>query len=97
MSKSLHTKIHVFCLDFASATLANVIHTPSTLTYLESKPDYAYKIMEQLLKLMRENIPVSVLMHILICLSYLSKENFTRQMEQCNFVERISEFVEFYS
>lgn len=33
--------------------------------------------MEIMLKLMKENIPVSVLMHILICLSYLSKDNFS--------------------
>jgi len=34
--------------------------------------------MEQFLKFIREKaIPVSVLMHILICLSYLSKENFS--------------------
>ena len=36
-------------------------------------------------------------MHILICLSYLSKENFSKQMEECRFVDRISEFVEYYS
>lgn len=53
--------------------------------------------MESLLKFIRENIPVSVLMHLLICLSYLSKENFSQQIEHCNFVDRISEFVEQYS
>lgn len=53
--------------------------------------------MENLLKLIRENIPVSVLMHLLICLSYLSKENFSQQIEACNFVDRISDFVEHYS
>lgn len=53
--------------------------------------------MEQLLKFIRENIQVSVLMHTLIALSYLSKENFQHQMEECNFVDRISEFVEYYS
>ena len=53
--------------------------------------------MENLLKLIKENIPVSVLMHLLICLSYLSKENFSQQIEYCNFVDRISEFVEQYS
>jgi len=46
---------------------------------------------------MRQKIPVSVLMHILICLSYMSKEDFQVQMEKCKFVERISEFVEDYS
>jgi len=32
--------------------------------------------MQNLLKFLREEIPVSVLMHILICLSYLSKDSF---------------------
>ncbi len=53
--------------------------------------------MESLLKFIRENIPVSVLMHLLICLSYLSKESFAQQMEEVNFVDRISDFVEYYS
>jgi hypothetical protein len=36
-------------------------------------------------------------MHLLIGLSYLSKDNFSRQIEECGFVDKISEFVEFYS
>jgi len=35
LNKSLASKIHVFCLDFASAMMANIIHTPSTIHYLE--------------------------------------------------------------
>eukprot|EP01017_Pseudomicrothorax_dubius_P004052 TRINITY_DN1072_c0_g2_i4.p1 TRINITY_DN1072_c0_g2~~TRINITY_DN1072_c0_g2_i4.p1 ORF type:complete len:471 (-),score=150.25 TRINITY_DN1072_c0_g2_i4:91-1503(-) len=97
LNKSLTTKIHVFCLDFASAMLANIIHAPTTLQYLSQRPDMALQIIETLLKLMRENIPVSVLMHILICLSYLSKDNFSSQIEECQFVDRISDFVEYYS
>jgi len=38
IKKSLKNKIHVFCLDFASATLANITHTPYTLTYFEKYP-----------------------------------------------------------
>jgi hypothetical protein len=53
--------------------------------------------MESLLKFIRENIPVSVLMHILIALSYMSKENFQPHIEKTNFVDRISEFVVIYS
>ncbi|CAD8144528.1 unnamed protein product [Paramecium pentaurelia] len=97
IQKSINTKIHVFCLDFASATLANIIHTPYTLQYLQNQPRFAYQIMEQLLKFIKDQIQVSVLMHILICLSYLSKENFAKQMEECRFIDRISEFVEYYS
>ena len=50
-----------------------------------------------LLKLLKENIPSTVLMHILICLSYLSKERFSQQIEECNFVDKISDFVEHYN
>lgn len=53
--------------------------------------------METLLKMIRDSIPVSVLMHILIALSYLSKDNFSKQIEECQFVDRISQFVEYYS
>lgn len=28
-------KIHVFCLDFASAMLANIMHSPHTLSFLD--------------------------------------------------------------
>lgn len=36
-------------------------------------------------------------MHLLICLSYLKRERFAAVGEECGFVERISEFVEYYS
>ena len=38
-----------------------------------------------------------MLMHLLICLSYLSKERFSKQIEEVGFADRISEFVEWYS
>ncbi len=55
--------------------------------------------METMLKMLKETkLQVSILMHLLICLSYLSKEEyFKAQKENCNFVEKISEFVEYYS
>jgi hypothetical protein len=53
--------------------------------------------MERLLLLIREQIQTSVLMHLLICLSYLSKERFSVQVEECQFVDKISDFVEYYS
>ncbi len=42
-------------------------------------------------------LPTSVLINLLICLSYLSKERFTESIETCNFVDRISQFVEQFS
>jgi hypothetical protein len=47
--------------------------------------------------MVKENIPTSVLMHVLICLSYLSKDKFTSVKEDCKFYDRITEFVEYYS
>ena len=42
-------------------------------------------------------MPTSVLVHALICLSYLSKEQFSQAMEECEFVDRMSQFVDWYS
>ena len=55
--------------------------------------------MNSLLSLLKDfsTIPTSVLMHVLICLSYLSKERFSQAIEETHFVERISDFVEQYS
>ena len=47
--------------------------------------------------MIKESIPTSVLMHILICLSYLSKEKFNTVKDECRFYEKITEFVEYYS
>jgi hypothetical protein len=47
--------------------------------------------------MIKESIPTSVLMHLLICLSYLSKEKFNNVKEESKFYDRITEFVEFYS
>lgn len=57
------------------------------------------QLMESMLSLLKKtNLQVSILMHLLICLSYLSKEEYFKvQKENCSFVERISEFVEYYS
>lgn len=45
LKKSLHQKIHVFCLDFSSAMLANIIHTPSTISFLEHHPEFTLDVI----------------------------------------------------
>lgn len=97
LNESLNKKIHVFCLDFSSALLANIMHSPHTISFLENSMDIARKILDSMLNLIRSNIPVSVLMHVLISISYFSKENFTKLLEELRFVEKISKFVEKYS
>ena len=83
LEKSKTIDIHIFSLDFASALLANILHSHITLEYLEKAPKQTKDIMTSLLSLLKENIPTSVLMHILICLSYLSKERFSNIIEEC--------------
>mmetsp|Transcript_38511 Transcript_38511/g.36873 ORF Transcript_38511/g.36873 Transcript_38511/m.36873 type:complete len:222 (-) Transcript_38511:38-703(-) len=90
-------EIHIFSLDFASALIANVLHASSTHEYLAKNPKYTKSLMVKILKMLKDKIPTSVLMHLLICLSYLNKEKFSKQAEECGFVEQISEFVEYYS
>jgi hypothetical protein len=72
----MNSSIHVFCLDFASALLANILHSYQVMESLEGNPALLKDIMNRLLNLLKESIPTSVLVHSLICLSYLSKERF---------------------
>jgi hypothetical protein len=67
------------------------------LDQLEKNQPLLKDLMRRLLALLKETIPTSVLIHVLICLSYLSKERFSQQLEECLFVEKISDFVEWYS
>lgn len=39
-----HKKIHVFCAEFASAMLANIIRTHSTVDYLERNEKYTAQV-----------------------------------------------------
>lgn len=36
LQRSRISEIHIFCLDFASALLANILHSNYTIEYLES-------------------------------------------------------------
>ena len=77
LEKAKTLDIHIFSLDFSSALLANILHSQYTLDYLEKNPKFTKDTMHLLLSLLKEKIPTSVLMHILISLSYLSKERFS--------------------
>ena len=49
LEKSKSSDIHIFSLDFGSALLANILHSPTTLEELEQDPDFTKKIMLSLL------------------------------------------------
>jgi hypothetical protein len=47
--------LHVFCLDFGSALLANLLHASSTLEMLESKQTLTNEVMDSLLELISDD------------------------------------------
>jgi hypothetical protein len=102
IKRSQTKKIHVFSLDFATALLANILHAKTTFTYFQqpaNKPKLAFYIKDLLsLIKMPNTLATSVLMHILISLNYLKKEQFVDIVEdECHFSDTISEFVDAYS
>jgi hypothetical protein len=97
--KSLNTKIHMFCLDFATAMLANMVHSRTCQASLEKRPEVVVQIIDTILKIIKEppeKIEVSVLMHLLITVSYLCRERFRKQLDETHLQRRIAEFVDFY-
>ena len=99
VKKSLNTKVHVFCLDFATAMLANVVHSKWIQEALTKKPQMVVLIIESVLKVIKEppeKVEVSVLMHLLITLSYLCRDKFRKQLEETHLQRKIREFIEFY-
>jgi hypothetical protein len=99
VKKSLNTKVHVFCLDFATAMLANVVHAKWTQEALAKRPETVVQVIETVLRVVKEppeKVEVSVLMHLLITLSYLCRERFRKQLDETQLERRIREFVEFY-
>ncbi len=100
VDRSTKKDIHIFALDFATAFLANILHAPATQEHLlhTTPSTYLRNLLNTLLSLLpHPSIPTSVLMHLLICLSYLKRERFAQMTDDCLFVDRISEFVEYYS
>ena len=92
----------IFALDFDSALLANILHAKTTSVSLQlpASRESTIALINKLLGLIqKKNLPTSVLMHLLICLSYLNKDKFQELAEskQCMFSERVAAFVEEYS
>ena len=77
IERSTKKEVHIFSLDFSSALLANMLHAITTHEYLLKNAQKTKDLMIRILRLLKEKIPTSVLMHLLICLSYLNKEKFS--------------------
>lgn len=54
VKKSLNTKIHMFCLDFATAMLANVVHSRTCQEALAPQPKVVTGIIRDILRIINE-------------------------------------------
>jgi hypothetical protein len=43
----------MFCLDFATAMLANVVHTKTCQNLLEKKPELVVSVIDNILKIIK--------------------------------------------
>ena len=90
--------MHTYCMDFGSALIANLISSHYGLVYLETKPAETEELMNSMLEMIKgENVASCVLIHLLISLTSLANDRFINILDNTQFNERISEFVEFYS
>ena len=95
--RSKNNQIHVFCLDFSSALIANILQSNVTLEFLEKNIAVCKNLIETFLNIIKEKIHSSVLMHYLICLNLLNIDKFKTIIEECQFNEKIKEFIEYYN
>ncbi len=96
LKRSFITEINPFCLDFASALLANIMHSKVAQTHFAAHPDTTRQLVDTLLRYIREQMQVSVLMHLLICLNYIYRDPFKPLLAEVSFRERVSEFAKWY-
>lgn len=90
--------MHPYCLDFASALIANLVSSHYGMVYLENRQNESEDLMNSMLEMIKgENVASCVLIHLLIALTSMANERFINILDSTQFNERISEFVEFYS
>lgn len=93
LENSKISEIHIFCLDFATACLTNIFHSSKAIDFLEKNVTVTKKMVECFLAMVSwEEVATSVLMHLLICLSYLTGPKFRKIREETRFLEKLSSF-----
>ena len=67
------------------------------MEFLEKNIAVCKNLIETFLNIIKEKIHSSVLMHYLICLNLLNIDKFKNINEECQFNEKIKEFIEYYN
>lgn len=91
--------MHSFCLDFGAALLANLLNSAAGSAYLASHVEDSVDLAEKLLQMLTsDRVESSTIIHLLILLTTLSAvKSLSPDLDQLQFSEKISEFVEWYS
>ena len=97
IQRSRINSINNFCIDFSSALLANILHSKTTLEFLENNNSVCRNLMETFLSMIGENISPTLLKHFIMCLGYLDEPKFNKVKDECRFYKRIDEFYDQFS
>ena len=90
-------KVHLFCMNYGSALLANILGYKETIDFLFDNLSFYKNITETLLNLIKEKgNNTQVLMHYLMCLNFLSIDKFKMIKEEINFDGQIKTFEDEY-
>ena len=96
LQRSRVNKMNQFCIDFATALLANILRTNEIKIFLINNGSSEYRnLMETFLSLLEDNISITLLKNILMGLGYLISidyEGFKSIKEECRFHTRIDAF-----
>ncbi len=96
LQRAKKNNIHIFCINFASGLIANILKANETLEFIEKNVGIYKNLSETFFSLIKEKIPSSALMNILVCLKYLGKERFKNQKDECKFNNKIEEFKDYF-
>ena len=97
LQRSKENEVHLFCLDYSTALIANILQSKFILDFLEKNNVVCKNLMETFLNMLKDKITNSVLMNLLVCLKYLGKDKFKNVKDECKFNERIKDFIDYYS
>ena len=96
IQRSRTNEVHQFCLEFGSALLANIFRSNQAMDFLETNASVYQNVAETFLSMIKEKISTNVLMHLLVCLCFMSKDKFGGLRDECKLFDRINEFKEYY-
>ena len=103
LQRSRINKINSFCLDFSTALLANILRANDTKIFLINNSNSVYRnLLETFLSLLEDNIGITMLKNILMCLGYmfsisLDNDGFKTIKEECRFLTRVDKFFDIFS